>query len=91
MASLHLKDIAIEEQQGVDGLGLGGRCNTPYGGQVIDESHDAVRPHYTRMLTAVEMDVPTNPESVGLLGSAAQVSAAAHHGDVVHESQRGAG
>ena len=89
MANLHLKDISIEEQQGVEGLGLGGGGNTPYGGKVIDEIHDAIGANEARMLAAMEMDVPTNPEPIGLLGTAAQMSAAADQGNLVHEPQRG--
>ena len=89
MADLDFQHVVIEKQLGIERLGLGGRSDTPDRREVIDEGHDASRADGTWMLAAMEMDVPTNPEPVSLLGSATQMPAAAEHGHLVHESERG--
>ena len=91
MAHLHLQNVSIEEEKGVKSLRLGGRCDRPGRGQVIDEGHDAIRAKDTRMLTVMEMDVTADPKPVGVFGSAAQVPSPAHHGHEVHEPKRGNG
>ena len=89
MADLDFQHVAVEKEQGIQRLGLGGRSYTPGCREVIDEAHYASGSNRTWMLAAMEMDVPTNPEPVSLLGSATQMPAAAEHGHLVHESERG--
>lgn len=91
MANLYFQHVAIEKQQGIECLGLGGRGDRPYRREMVDEGHDANWPDDTWMLAVMEMDVPTDPEPIGLLCATAQMSAAAHHGHLVHEPERGRG
>ena len=91
MADFRFQDIAIEEQQGIERLRLGGGGDTSYCREMIDEGNDAGRANGTWVLAAMEMDVPTNPEPISLLGAAAQVSSSANHGHLVHEPERGWG
>jgi hypothetical protein len=91
MTNLDLKDIAIQEQQSVERLGLSGCCDTPHGGQMVHEAYDATRAHSTRALPVMEMDVPADPEPVRLFGPAAQMPPTAYHRHLVHEPQWGSG
>lgn len=91
VADLDFQHVAVEEEQGIERLGLGGGSYVPGRREVIDEGHYASGANRTWMLAAMEMDVSTNPEPVSLLGSATQMPAAADHGHLVHEPKRGWG
>ncbi len=68
--------LAIEEQQGAQGLVLGGGCHFVVNGERCQERGDVGRSHLSRVALVVEEDVSLDPVDVGLLRAAAVVSGA---------------
>lgn len=78
MGDLEFEGVPIEEQQSVEGLGLGGEC------------HDAVGSDRKGGLAVVEreIDVAADPEPIGLLFPASEVSSPTDHGYLVHRGAK---
>lgn len=67
--NLGLKNVAVEEEDGAEGLILGGGGDVLFGGEVGDECLDLGRAHVFWVAFVVEEDVAFDPVLVGLFGA----------------------
>ncbi len=67
--NLGLKNMAVEEEDGAEGLILGGGGDVLFGGEVGDECLDFGRAHVFWVAFVVEEDVAFDPILVGLFGA----------------------
>jgi len=65
----NVKDVAIEEKDGAEGLVLGGGGDFFDGGEVGEELVDLGRAHFFRVALIVEEDVFCHPNDVGVAGA----------------------
>ena len=86
---LDAEHVAVQEQQGTQGLVLRGRRNLVADRERRQEFGDLGRAHLRRMAFAVEEDVPFGPVHIRLLGTTAEM--ASPHGvmNSVEEAGRG--
>src|SRR5215470_5869158 len=82
---LNAEDLAIEEEQRVEGLVLGGRRDTVTNSECRQEGRDLRGPHLGRMALAMEEDVTLDPMDVWLLSPPAVVACANGETDAVEE------
>lgn len=75
----------VEEEQGVEGLVLGGGGDVALDGEVVEIGDDFGLAHLFGVALAVEEDEPLGPVEVGLLGADAIVAAAE---DVAHLAEQ---
>jgi hypothetical protein len=85
-----VEDIAIQEEQGAEGLVLGGSGDVLVGGEVREEGFDLGRVHILRVPLVVEQDEAPDPVKVGLLGAQGIVLASEGLLDLAEE-RRGLG
>jgi hypothetical protein len=64
-----VEHLAIEEQEGAEGLVLGGGGDVCLDGQVGQECFHLGGAHFDRVAHVVEKDVAFDPANVGLLGA----------------------
>ena len=80
-----LKDCAVEEEDGTQGL-VGCRCcDFAFGGEVGNESADFLFTHVFGVAFVVKNDVAFDPVFVGLFGAVGVVFGAKGIADLVHE------
>lgn len=65
--------LLVEEEQGAEGLVLGGSRDLSLGSEKGEESYHLLLPHLFRMTQTRKADEEANPISVGLLGTVAVV------------------
>jgi len=82
---LFLKDLAVEEEDGAEGLVLGGGGYVLFDGEVGDEGLDLFGAHVFGVALVVEEDEALDPFLVGLFGAAGVVFGADGVADLVHE------
>lgn len=68
-ADVLIENVAIEEEEGGEGLVLRGRGDVVIGGQVGEEGFDFGRAHLGGMAFLVEEDVAFDPAEVGFFGA----------------------
>jgi len=73
-----LENVAVEEENGAEGLVLGGGGDVFFDGEVGDEFLDSFGAHVFGVFFVVEEDVACDPIFVGLLGADGV-------GDLIHE------
>ena len=64
-----LEDVTVEEEDGAEGLVLGGGSQVTLGGKVRDEGLDFLAAHVVGVAFVVEEDVAADPVYVGLFGA----------------------
>jgi hypothetical protein len=85
-----VKDIPIENNQGVQGLPLGGGRHLALSGEVREKALHLRCPEPVRMGLAAEvMDIAPDPPAIGLLGTIGVVVRAEHLAHLVHEREAG--
>jgi hypothetical protein len=82
---LDFEDVAVEEEDGAEGLVLGGGGDVPFGCKVGDECLDFGGAHVLWVAFAVEEDVAFDPVFVGLFGAEGVVFGADGVGDEFQE------
>jgi hypothetical protein len=80
-----LQDVAVEEEDGAEGLILGGGGDVLFDGKVGDECLDLGGAQVFGVAFAVEEDVAFDPVFVGLFGAEGVVFGADGVGDLIHE------
>lgn len=80
------EDVAVEKEQGREGLVLGGGGGLLLHREVGEEGVDLGLAHLVRMALAVEEDVPAGPRDVGLLGPQAVVPRAEGGAEAVEKA-----
>ena len=80
-----LENLAVQEEQRVEGLVLGGGSNFLLDSQVGEEGFDLGAAHFPRMAFVVEEDVAFDPVNIGLLGADGVVFAPDGLTDLVKE------
>jgi hypothetical protein len=86
-----LEHLAVEKEQGAEGLVLGGGGNMLHGGEVDEKAADLIRPHVGGVALVVEEDVALDPVNVGLFGVLGVVFDAQLIADLVEEFPAGRG
>jgi len=66
---LNSEDIAIEEEEGIEGLVLGGGGDVPVHGQVGEKGLDFGRAHVIGVALVMEQDVTPDPVQVSGFGA----------------------
>jgi hypothetical protein len=87
VSDFHLEHIPVQEQERVERLRLCGGSDVASGRQMIHERRDALCAEFARMPLVMEQDVTTNPKSIRLFSTPAQVASAAENGHLVHEAR----
>lgn len=82
------EDLAVEEEDGAEGLVLGGGGDAPFDGEVGEEGFDLRRAHFAGVAFVVEEDEPFDPGDVGLFGADGIVFAADRISDLVEKFLR---
>jgi hypothetical protein len=82
---IDLEHIAVQEQEGAEGLILRRRRHAPFHGQPSQEAGDLGSPQLDWVTLAVEDDVPPDPRNVALFGSPAVVACAQPLPDAIEE------
>jgi len=71
---IRVQDVAIEEDQGGEGLVLSRSADVSVGGERGEESGNLRRTHSVRMAFVVEEDESRDPRPIGLFGSWAEMT-----------------
>ena len=87
-AELHAQHLFVEEEEGIEGLILGGGGHFAVGSQVVEEGLHVLGVELVGMGGAVKADEAGDPADVGLLGVVAVLTASAGLPDVVEELGR---
>jgi hypothetical protein len=86
----HVRDIAVEKHQGVQGLPLGGGRHLAFSGEVGEKALHLRGPEPVRMgLAAAVTDVAKNPEVLGLLSAVGVAIRAEHLAHLIHPREAG--
>jgi hypothetical protein len=73
---VEVEDLAVEEDEGAEGLVLGGRRDAARGGEVVEEGGDLGGAEGAGVAAVVEGDVGADPVEVGFLGAQGVLEAA---------------
>jgi hypothetical protein len=82
------EEVAIQKQNGAQGLVLSGRGDVPFDDESAQELRHLGASHLGRMTFAMEEDEPADPRDVGLLGPPAIVASTNGRADVVEQATR---
>ena len=83
------ENLLVEEDEGVEGLGLGGCGHPTFDRQVVQISFYLGRPHFLGMALAVKEDELPAPVAIRRFGVAAEMPGAADVGKLVQQAGRG--
>jgi len=86
---VEFEHLAVEEDEGAEGLVLGGGRDGATQGEVVEEGGDLGGAHLPRVTSLVEADEVAYPADVGLLGAGGVVQAAEGDGDGLDEGHGG--
>lgn len=85
------EDLAVEEEEGAEGLVLGGGGDVALNGEVCEEAPDVIGAEVARVAQVVEVDVAADPADVGLFGAVTVVAGAQGGAEGVEEGGAGHG
>jgi hypothetical protein len=85
LGKLLLEDVAVEKEEGREGLRLRGRAHRAFDGQVHDEGVDLRLGHLERVPLVVKEDEAADPSDVRLFGPQAVVASSDRHPDAIEQ------
>jgi hypothetical protein len=80
-----LQDLAVEKQQGIEGLVLSRGRDVFIDGEVRKKGAYCVGIQFARMSLTVKKDVPLDPIAIGFLGADTEAPEASDVGDLIEQ------